>query len=222
MTRKRLLLSVGVTAVGLVVMGLAVSACDFFFNYTEITAPIGATGEIGVRVEKTHNNCTLASVDEYRVDGENIQILSSTEWEEVARDVYERWFEVSLSEVGDGFLRVSKDCTKEGYQEAVLPITVVGPAEEGVWRQADEGTYPFDSTLVGEVEMVLGSGTVAEAVLTVDRMAVELPTGSGAFDGDLGETRLFFTRTKAGDVVPLLVVSERFFLRFDHLIAADS
>lgn len=33
-----------------------VAACDFTFNYDQITASVGTVGEIGVRVQKTHNN----------------------------------------------------------------------------------------------------------------------------------------------------------------------
>jgi len=105
--------------------GTDARACEFCFSYEEIEAPLGTEGEIGVRVVKTHNRCTMESPLDYDFDGENITITGETEWEQVDTNVFEKWLLVSLSSPGDGFLRVSCTCSKEGYQEAVLPISVI-------------------------------------------------------------------------------------------------
>ncbi|GAH27161.1 unnamed protein product [marine sediment metagenome] len=67
---------------------------------------------------------------DYQFDWEGIQILGETDWEEIGPQLYEKWFQVSLSSIGEGFLKISKDCSKEGYEEAVLPITVTKGYEE--------------------------------------------------------------------------------------------
>ena len=36
-------------------VGAGAMACEFLFNYEEIAAPLSTVGEIGVRVQKTHN-----------------------------------------------------------------------------------------------------------------------------------------------------------------------
>ena len=116
--KKRLTVTLLAATITVLAITLSAAACQFSFNYTEITAPLGTVGEIGVRVQKDHNNCTLPSMDDYQFAWENIQVLGETAWEGIGPDLYERWFQVSLSEIGDGYLMISKDCTKEGYEEA--------------------------------------------------------------------------------------------------------
>jgi len=219
MTRTRRVLSLLAAATAVTMAAVGASACDFFFSYTEVTAPIGTYGEIGVRVQKTHNNCTLSSMDDYELAWENVQILGSTEWEEVGPNLYERWFQVSLSEIGEGYLMVSKDCTKEGYQEAILPITVLDPDEGGIWEQASGGTYPLDAPSDGTIESVAGPASYEAGALSIGGVTVELPA---EIPSDLAEARLFFTTPDAGDVLPLLVVADGSFVRFDHLIGDSS
>ena len=210
--------TVWATALVVVFAAIAANACDFYFSYSEISAPIGTYGEIGVRVQKTHNNCTLTSMDDYQFAWENVQILGSTEWEEIGPNLYERWFEVSLSETGEGYLQISKDCTKEGYQEAALPITVLDPDEGGLWYQASGGTYPLEGVANPPIESVTGSFAYEAGVLSVGDVTVELPETAIELADYLPEARLFFTTTDVGEVLPLLVVSEGAFVRFDHLI----
>ena len=212
-------LSIGVLAAAISVLAITLSAaaCEFSFNYSEITAPLGTVGEIGVRVQKNHNNCTLPSMDDYQFAWENIQVLGETSWEEIGPNLYEKWFQVSLSQIGDGYLMISKDCTKEGYEEAILPITVLEPVEEGIWHQAYDGTYPLSELETGTLESVMGDGVISDGILTIDQLAIELPVVPSSFDGDVGSVRVFFTKTSDAEIVPLVIASEGFFLRFDHL-----
>jgi len=216
MSRARAI--VVLATVGVLVAGLSAAACVFTFSFDRIEAPLGTFGEIGVRVEKDHNNCTLPSMDDYQFAWEGIQILGETEWEEVGSNLYEKWFQVSLSALGEGYLRISKDCTKEGYEEATLPITVLAPGEEGVWRQANDGTYPFDDPQLGAIESEAGPGSVEDGTLAVGGLSIELPAGA-APDGDLGVARIFYAARPEGKMTPLLLVTETQFLRFDHLVA---
>ena len=206
----------------LVVVATTAIACEFQFSYSDISAPLGTVGDVGVRVQKEHNNCTLPSMDDYQFAWENIQLLGETAWEEISPNLYEKWFQVSLAQIGDGYLMISKDCTKEGYEQAILPITVLEAAEEGFWHQAYEGAYPFAIPEVGTLESVLGEGVIFEGTLTIDQLAIELPVVPASFDGELGSVRLFFTKTSDEEIVPLLIASGRFFLRFDHLVGDET
>jgi len=192
------------------------SACNFYFSYDAISASIGTVGEIGIRVEKTHNKCTLTSMDEYLIEGEGVQILGETEWEEVGADVYEKWIQVSLSETGDGLIRISKDCTKEGYQEEILPITGLTPnSEDAVWTLAWSGTYPFEVS--GTVTSVVGQPAVDDSQLSVAGLTVNIPEGIELPEDLPASVRLFTETTDAG-FSAVLLVGDGLFLRFDHLL----
>lgn len=115
---------------GMAIVSFPALACEFTFNYDRIEAPVGSVGEIGVRVEKTHRKCTMDDPLDYQFDWKSIQIIGETDWEKIGPQLYEKWFQVSLSSIGEGFLKISKDCSKEGYEEAVLPITVTEGDED--------------------------------------------------------------------------------------------
>lgn len=220
--RKKRTISVLAIAIGVLAIALSAAACEFSFNYGEIAAPLGTVGEIGVRVQKDHNVCTLPSMDDYQFAWENIQILGETAWEEISPNLYEKWFQVSLSQIGDGYLKISKDCTKEGYEEAILPVTVLDPSEGGIWYQAYEGVYPLEIPEIGTLESVIGEGVVTDGTLTIDQLAIELAAIPAGFDGELGLIRLFFTKAPGEEIVPLLIASEEFLLRFDHLVGDET
>jgi hypothetical protein len=192
------------------------SACTYTFSYDSIAAPIGTVGDIGIRVQKTHNNCTLSSMDEYAIEGQGIQILGETSWEYLGSNVYEKWVQVSLSEVGDGTLKISKTCTKEGYEEKLLPIAIL-PAEQddGLWATAWAGTYPFDDP--SGVVSVLGAPAVQDGRLMVDGVAVILPS-SVVVPEVLPATVRLFTTQFDGETIALLLVGDGLFLRLDHLV----
>lgn len=216
---KKQSISLLVAITGVLALTLSAAACQFSFNYSEITAPLGTVGELGVRVLKDHNNCTLPSMDDYQFAWENIQVLGETDWDEIGANLYEKWFQVSLSEIGNGYLRISKDCTKSGYEEASLSITALEPTDDGLWQQANVGVYPLEILEGVTVESVVGDGIVIDGTLTIDQLAIQLLALPATFDGDLGMVQLFFTRTTEGAITPLLIAADGFFLRFDHLAA---
>lgn len=205
-----------VAAALLAAFAMSAGACTFTFNYESISAPIGTVGEIGVRVQKTHAKCTLSSMDDYVIDGEGIQILGETAWEDLGGGLYEKWVQVSLSQEGDGFLRISKNCTKEGYEEKVLPITSLAPDEDAVWTSAWEGEYPLESP--EDVVSVLDAVTVGDGSLEVAGRTLALPEGA-VLPEELPETVRVFYAEIDGRPVALLLVGEGMFVRFDHLIA---
>ena len=207
--------------VGLLLGSLVAVACDFAFNYDEITAPVGTVGEIGVRVQKTHNNCTMTDQFDYQFAWENLQILGETPWEEVGPQLYEKWFKVSLSAPGEGFLKISKTCSKEGYEEAILPVTVTEGAADGAFLQSLSGTYPFELEEDLSVNTVIGAVHLEGELLTIGDLQVLLPTIPIGLEDYLGEARLYYT--SGGErTEPLLLVSEDFLYRFDHLMVEAS
>jgi hypothetical protein len=213
-------LRISVTLVAVLTLAVVGWACDFTFNYDEITAPVGTVGEIGVRVQKTHNNCTMTD-QFYQFAWENLQILGETPWEEVGPQLYEKWFKVSLSASDEGFLKISKTCSKEGYEEAILPVTVTEGAADGAFLQSLSGTYPFELETDLSINTVVGAVHLAGELLTIGDLQVLLPTIPIGLENYLGEARLYYTpgeeRTE-----PLLLVSEDFLYRFDHLVAEAS
>jgi len=215
--RKRTIKSMFLVVVGLLLASVVTVACDFSFNYNQITAPVGTVGEIGVRVQKTHKNCTMENPLDYQFSCENIQIIGETQWEEIGPLLYEKWFNVSLSVPGEGFLKISKTCSKEGYEEAVLPITVTRGAEDGAFMQALSGTYPFAAPTDLTVESAIGLMQLDEGLLTVNGAQMSLPLSLSAIEGYEGKTRVYYAVDKTG-IEPLLLVSDGFFYRFDYLL----
>lgn len=205
-----------VTGGGLVGLG-----CEFVFSYEAIAAPIGTSGEVGIRVYKDHNNCTLASPSEYEIAGSGIQILGETAWSEVQRNVLEKWLTISLSDIGQGYLMVSKTCSKEGYEEARMPVTIGAPAESGVWAQAWAGVFPFELPSGGQqVFSVAGIPVTDEARLTVDGQAFALPIIPPSLEATAAQLRIFYW-LRDGEPVLLLIVGEGIFWRYDHLVDAS-
>ena len=179
-------------------------------------------GEIGVQAQKTHNDCTMTDPDplDYQFAWENLQILGETPWEEISPQLYEKWFKVSLSVLGAGFLKISKTCSKEGYEEA-LPVAITEGTADGIFLQALSGTYPFELEADLFVKTVVGTIRLEENPLTVGDVQALLPTIPSKLEDYLGEARLYYTPGGEG-ANPLLLVSEDFLYRFDHLVVKDS
>ena len=197
----------------MIMISLPSLACEFTFNYERIEAPIGTVGEIGVRVEKTHRNCTMGDPFDYQFDWKGIQILGETDWEEIDPQLYEKWFQVSLSSIGEGFLKISRDCSKEGYGEAVLPITIT--KGEGDWQLALKGEYPYELQSKIEVEKTFAQPFLNNDVLKVGKVEVKLPFLPQELVEYKKRIELYYY-TFEKKALPLLVVSSDFFYRFDQ------
>ena len=205
-------------AVGLLLVALPGAACDFFFSYSVVESPLGTVGEIGVRVQKTHGRCTLPSNEEYRIDGENVQILGETAWEDMGGNLFEKWLQVSLSEVGEGFLRISKECSKEGYEEARLPIVVLAPTQNGVWGQAVSGTYPLTAEGAGTPGVAVGEAVIRGTRLSIDGISLGLAGEVSGLASELPDATVFFDALEDGEGSVLLIAAQGWFVRYDHLM----
>jgi len=216
---KRTARIVSLTALWIAAASVAAAACTFMFNYGEVEAPLGTAGEIGVRVQKTHGNCTMPGTDDYSFDWSHIQVLDQTDWQDLGGGLYETWFLVSLCEVGDGHLTISKDCSKEGYDEKALPIRVTPGADGSAWFQAMSGMFPFEAPNGLDVSMLEEEVRVESGWLLFGEEQFELPAGSDlGVSGDLGTATVFYS---VEDWVPLLVVSEDRFIRLDPFVLPE-
>ncbi len=150
---------------------------------------------------------------DYQFDWKGIQIMGETDWEEIGPQLYEKWFQVSLSSVGEGFFKISKDCSKEGYEEAVLPITV--KKEGGVWQLALKGEYPYELQPKIEIEKTFAQPFLNNDVLKVGKVEVKLPFLPQELVEYEEEIELYYY-TFQEKALPLLVISSDFFYRFDQ------
>ena len=219
MQKMRLLtFSMIMILMGAAVISVPVLACEFSFNYERIEAPVGTEGKIGVQVEKTHARCTMEDTLDYQFDWEHIQILGETDWEETTSEVYQKWFWVSLSSPGEGFLKISKTCSKEGYEEAVLPVIVTKGEETGIWKSALEGklsysSYPWE--LETETENILGKIYLEKDILKIENLEMKLPILLPELVDYQESSRIYYIISDKKSV-PLLIVSDDFYLRFDQ------
>ncbi len=197
--------------------GVAALGCDFVFSYSSLSAPLGTWGEVGVRVAKTHANCTLPNPYAYDISVSGVQILGETPWTDVQPNVIEKWVLLSLAEIGNGYLKVSKTCSKAGYEEGVLPVRIGAPAADGVWAKAWNGTYPFDPPAGYTVSSITGEATVKGTTLIVGRINLALPATPPALLGRTLPVRLYYV-TKDGKPFPLLIVGEGLFWRYDPVL----
>lgn len=198
-------------------LGFTSLGCEFAFSYKSISAPLGTWGEVAIRVTKTHAKCTLPNPYDYQLTASGVQILGETPWTDVQANVIEKWVLISLAETGDGYLKVSKTCSKEGYEEGVLPIGVAAPAADGVWINAWNGTYPFDPPAGYTVLSVAGEATIKGTTLTVGTISLTLPTTPPTLLRQTLPVRLYYV-TKDGKLFPLLIVGEGLFWRYDPLL----
>ena len=125
-----------------------------------------------------------------------------------------------MSVPGDGFLKISKTCSKEGDEEAVLPITVTQGENGDVFMEALAGTYPFEVPMGLSLESTIGSVQFDGELLTVNDVSMSLPLNLLAAEGYEGEARMYYAVDEAG-IEPLLLVSDAFFYRFDYLLMSN-
>jgi len=208
-------LSLGSILIGMMIFPLSALTCEFTFNHDRIEAQIGTVGEIGIQVEKTHNKCTLNPPLDYQFEWEGIQILGETEWEQTGPQLHEKWFKVSLSSIGEGFLKISKNCSKEGYSEKVLPIKVIEGEENGVWQTALNGEYPYDLQREIAIENVFAKPLVERDVLKVEELKISFPIVPEELRNYEDKVGIYFYIYEE-KAVPLLIVSDNFLYRFDH------
>lgn len=191
-------------------------SCVFSFEPEVVSGKVGDIVIIKVSVEKTHWRCVLDSMDDYHFELENVQVLGETSWNQIDSRIYEKWFKLSLSEAGEGFVKIWKNCTKEGYDEAILPVTVSANTE--LLEKISEGSFPVDTPL--NVESTLVESFYKDAEKTVNKITLkdvefELPIEVYL---KAGEVYVLYSKDYP---YPIAVAGEDFFYRFDYYILAS-
>ncbi|MEA1883947.1 MAG: hypothetical protein U9N62_05430 [Thermotogota bacterium] len=98
--------------------------CDFKLEAESTQVNTGDTFYVRVTVIKDHNKCTLTSMDDYKFDAEKLELLGITEWQEISSNTFQTWIKVQAIDAGEGLLKIWKNCSKEGYDEEVLPFEI--------------------------------------------------------------------------------------------------
>jgi hypothetical protein len=99
-------------------------------------------------------------------------------------------------------------------------VKVTAGEEDGVWSGAVSGAYPFTDETGMTAEVTTGAIWLHDGVLNVADRSVVLPTVPEGLADYRGEAYVYTVQTEGKSAV-LLLVSDEFFYRFDHLIDAE-
>jgi len=204
----------------LITFSMTGSACEFYFNYQEVKAPLGTVGTIAVRVLKEHNDCELKGMDEYMFEWGNVQILQQTDWEEINNNLYQKQFQIILSEKGTGYFLISKDCTREGYDEKRIPVTILKGGE--IWNTAYNEKFPYEDIDIS-LKSTEGNFTLKENTLIIndhnyiinDNHNYQLSAVLDTLKEYPEKIKIYYIQIENENHV-ILITSETFFYRFDQ------
>lgn len=112
-----------ILVVMLFLVGIALS-CDFKLEAEATQVNVGDEFYVRVTVIKNHTKCTLKSMEDYKFDADNLDLLGMTQWQEISGNTFQVWVKVQAMDAGEGFLKIWKNCSKEGYDEEVLSFEI--------------------------------------------------------------------------------------------------
>ena len=101
------------TLVSLLVLFLQtqpVFACIITITPDSTTGYVGDVLTFTIDVEKTHRTC-LTPIDETEIKLTGMEMVSQTLWQQVSSEAHKKQITVILSEVGEGLIEVSRECT---------------------------------------------------------------------------------------------------------------
>lgn len=101
-------------------------SCNFYMEAENTEVSSGQEFYVRVIVQKTHGaKCFLDDMDEdYNFTAEGFDILGKTSWKEIQPYVFETWLKVVANDTDEGYVKIWKDCPKEGYEEKKIEFTV--------------------------------------------------------------------------------------------------
>jgi len=108
----------------LLLLSVIVLSCDFKLEAETTQVNKGDEFYIRVTVIKDHNKCVLTSMDDYKFDAEGLELLGMTEWKGISRNTFQTWVKAKATESGEGFFKIWKNCSKDGYDEEVLLLEI--------------------------------------------------------------------------------------------------
>lgn len=199
----------------LLILGGFAFACDFTFEPSSVNGKLGETVIIKVTIDKTHKNCSLTTMDEYHLEFTGVQLMGETPWKAVNSNTYEKWLKVSLSEAGSESIKIWKKCSKDGYEEKILPIMI--SANDNLSGALKENKLGFDTDLKYETlkieNLFLDKATTLESI-TINGEAVSL---FEKITLQPGEYTVIY-EDKARGVIA--VFNDNYIYRFDHYLLA--
>lgn len=187
-------------------------SCIMTFEPSSISGNLGELKVFKVTIVKEHGaKCTLDSMDDYHFEFENVQVTGYTDWDQISYDTYEKYFQISLSETGSGSVKIWKDCSKEGYDEKVLEISIDGnpPLISSLMNE----NFPLETDLSAEnfktYEFDIAETTILNELENGLSLYEELELSPGKYYAVYSED---FNSAIA-------VFNDDFLYRFDHYIA---
>ncbi len=188
-------------------------SCEFTFSQEDLSGELGSEAIIKVTIHRDHNNCTMKSMDDYKFEFQNVQLIKETAWKEVSRLTYEKWMIISLSNVGEGYVKIWKVCSKQGYEEGLLPVSVL--PRENLIEDIASGKFPFDSPIT-KVELK-SSKTAVISNTEIDRVLAGSSTLRLPYSVQVlkGEMIVLFRDPKE---FPVLIAGEGYIYRFDQFL----
>lgn len=115
----------GLVIILLLMTALIGMSCDFKIEAATQTINKGDEFYIKITVFQDHTfKCVLPSEAEYKFNSENIKLLGMTEWEEISKNTLQTWLKVKALDYGDGWVKISKNCKKEGYEEKLINFEI--------------------------------------------------------------------------------------------------
>ena len=196
-----------------IILAVVSLGCEFSFSQEDLAGELGSEALIKVTIHRDHNNCTMKSMDDYKFEFQNVQLIKETAWKEVARLTYEKWMIVSLSNVGEGYVKIWKVCSKQGYEEGLLPVVVQPRAT--LLEDIASGKFPFDSPIT-KIELKSSKATVSSNA-EIDRVIAGSSTLSLPYSVQVekGEMIVLFRDPKES---PVLIYGEGYMYRFDQFL----
>ncbi len=187
-------------------------SCIMTFEPSYISGNLGDLKVFKITIVKEHGaKCTLDSMDDYHFEFENAQVTGYTDWEQVSYDTYEKYFQISLSETGNGSVKIWKDCSKEGYDEKVLKISIDNNLS--LTSSLMNGDFPLETDLSTENFKIYEFDIAETAILNELENGLTLYEELELFPGE------YYAVYSEDFNSAIAVFNDHFLYRFDHYIA---
>ncbi len=196
-------------------------ACDFHFEPSVYTGKLGDTFVLTVTVVKTHRNCVI-TMEDYDFEFDKVQVIGITPWNEVSSGRYERKFLLSLSAIGEGFVKISKNCSKAGYEEEIMKVKILENPD--LIKKVLNKEIPFETKLTVKKEDLLLKELFYESKdkkeITLDKLQIDNIIFKLPFKITLPTNEKIYVLFTKDYKYPILIASKEVFYRYDVYILA--
>ncbi|MFC1905039.1 4Fe-4S binding protein [Chloroflexota bacterium] len=109
----RLIFAILISLSVLLIWEQPVAACTITITPDSASGNVGDTITFTIDVQKTHRTC-LIPIDETEINLRGMEIVSQSLWKAVSSEIHRKEITVRLTEVGEGLIEVSRECSKGG------------------------------------------------------------------------------------------------------------